>query len=147
MAFQEVDLLRWRLAVDVEATAQAYRRMVEGCTCAYCRNFHAAQAHIPAAVRQTLRSLGVDPIRPAEIVIPFRNSYGTYFYTWWYHVVGQMPPDCSRIQDWLTPNVGVNVQAKSQCVELGFPEPRLQIEFSGNLPWVLAESPEDADTT
>jgi hypothetical protein len=145
MAFREVELLRWRLVVDVEATAKAYRRMVEGCTCAYCRNFHAAHAHVPAAVRQTLRSLGVDPIRPAEIVEYNRNSDGTHFYSWWYHVVGQMPSDVPRIQAWLTPDVGVNVQAKSDCVEPGFPSPRLQIEFSANLPWALAESPDDAE--
>jgi hypothetical protein len=56
-----------------------------------------------------------------------------------------MPSDVPGIQAWLSPDVGVTIRAKSDCVAPGFPSPRLQIEFSANLPWVLAESPDDAE--
>lgn len=143
MPFEQIDMLRWSLAVDREATVRAYQHAdAAGCDCAYCRNFVAAQAQLPAQIDQTLRMLGIDPARPAEIVEYTQNPDGSHFYGWWYHAVGRiLAEDCGGAGEHscaeLTSGVEVGINAKDDLVPAHFPRPVIQIELFCNLPWVL----------
>ena len=81
MPFQQIDIFSWRLAVDTEATKQAYERLVVGCDCAYCRNFLAVQAQLPSQLHHTLQILGIDSAKPAEIVEYTQNPDGSHSYS------------------------------------------------------------------
>jgi len=150
MPFQQIDILRWRLAIDPHATTRAYERLAVGCDCAYCRNFLAVQAQLPKQVQLTLQLLGVDPIKPAEIVEYAQNPDSSHLYSCWYHAVGQILADCHTGSDGdesvqLTPEIAVTITAKADLAAADFPRPVLQIELFSNLRWVLAERPDKAD--
>ncbi|MBK9940678.1 MAG: hypothetical protein IPP13_03585 [Kouleothrix sp.] len=148
MPFQQIDILDWRLAVDPEATRQAHKRLEVGCDCAYCRNFLAQQARLPAQLHHTLHLLGIDPTKPAEIVEYTQNPDGSHWYSWWYHAVGHIivnrHSDGDNDQNAkVTPDIAVSIAAKADLAPADFPQPVLQIEFFSNLPWVLDEQPDN----
>jgi len=148
MANTSIELLGWRLDIDPETTRQAYRHLAVECGCAYCRNFLAALAQLPAQVQRTLQIFGVDPAKPAEIVELTQNPDGTHFYSWWYHAVGQISAERDTADPAasaeLTADVTVDISTKADLAAPDFPQPILQIELFANLPWVLGEQ---LDTT
>lgn len=86
-----MDLLSWRLDVDVERTRSFTRTLpflTDPCDCGPCRNFQAALGFIPAPLRDLLDRLGTGPDKPAEIYYGCPNPDGTHKYAGWYHVVG-----------------------------------------------------------
>ena len=90
-----VQIGRWTVDVDVEATRAAYRQRTQGspeeCGCLECRNFAAARRQAyPAAVREALATLGVEPIREAEIFHLGPLDSGWHLYGGWFHVVGHL---------------------------------------------------------
>jgi hypothetical protein len=93
-------------------------------------------------VRALLESLGIDPTKEAEVyelgALPDdRRLYGGF-----YHLVGRLlhapegdgsRPIGEEFSGYFTRNL--------HLVPPGFPQPTLQLEFSGPIPWVLAERP------
>ena len=77
--------------VDVERTRAFYSR--DGrwqCDCQDCRNYDKAILTAPATVLDFLRSMGIDPRKPAEIysVKGELEEDGTLWYNGWLHVCG-----------------------------------------------------------
>ncbi len=150
MPLQQLDLFQWRLMIDAERTSEAYQHLAVGCNCSYCRNFLAVQAQLPTQVFHILQLLGVDPAKPAEIVEYTQNPDGSHLYSWWYHIIGQMRADRQRGNDAeeqleLTSDIRVSIAAKVDVAPADFPRPVLQIEFFGNLPWVLDNEPDNQE--
>jgi hypothetical protein len=71
----------WRIAVDVAATRTHAATMADppcGRQCAWCRNWTVAfAAALPAALRQELSRLGLDPARPADLYAYFEPASDT----------------------------------------------------------------------
>ncbi len=140
MPLVPITLLSWRLAIDPAATAQACAGLWGACSCAYWRNFLAAQAQLPAKLHQILQTLGVDPARPVEIIEYTQNPDGSHMYSWWYHAVGQILAS-HRDYHQLTPEIEVRISARTDLADPAFPRPLLQIEVFSDLPWLLDEHP------
>ncbi len=140
MPLTPITFLSWRLAIDPAATAQACAGHWDVCSCAYCRNFLAAQAHLPDTLHQILQTLGVDPGRPVKINEYMQNPDGSHMYSWWYHAVGQILA-AHRDSHQLTPEIEVRISARTDFADPAFPRPLFQIEVFSNLPWLLDEQP------
>ena len=146
-----VDLLSWRLDVDVEATRTVARTlpfMTAPCDCGPCRNFQAALEFLPGPVRDLLDRLGTGPDKPAEIYHCCRNPDGTHKYGAWYHVVGTVLHGPDHSPEGQVPFEALSDQVllffTSKHVALvpeGFPTRVIQVEFIIDMPWVLDEDP------
>ena len=160
---KQVRFGRWEVEADVEATAASYAQRVQGapeeCGCLECRNFAAARATLyPTAAVQLFESLGVRPIREAEIwhnceIRPGVHSYGGFM-----HVIGRIlsgqdvkVPVGENIRQLcpepVTPSFSIGFSADVQLVPDCFPKSGLfQIEFECQVPWVFRE-PDEGPTT
>jgi hypothetical protein len=146
MPLQQINILRWHLSIDPEATRQAHEPLEVGCDCAYCRNFLAVLIQLPKQIFDILQVLGINSAKPAEIVHYTQNADGTHFYSWWYHAIGQMT-DCqggndAHKQAELAPNVTLSITTETNLVPTSFPRPVFQIEFFSNLACALDEEPD-----
>jgi hypothetical protein len=147
----------WILEVDVERTKdfyQAYHQITEGCDCLFCKNFVTAVELLPKPVLDLFRSLGIDPTKEGEVSEYCENEDGTHLYGGFYHIVGQLisGPEC-----WVKTSEEGSHLATINLIEIsgftfgftygisllpdGFPEPALQLEFQGSIPWMLDEKP------
>ncbi len=147
MPFTHINTCGWVLEIDRAATAHAYEDLSVGCTCAYCRNFLVAANHLPDQVHGVLKPLGIDGAKPAEIVEYNQNPDGSHFYGWWYHAVGSILSDQQVAKDQfgqtqLCQGINLIISARDDLVAAHFPRPVVQIEFFGNLPWLLGEPPD-----
>ena len=131
----------WEIEYDKEVTPQAYSILSVSCTCAYCQNFLSVCRNLPVEYIHLLEQLGIDPLKPVEIVEYTENPDGTHFYGWWYHLVGQITKDSTAISVLLTPGIEMIIRNKADLADMEFPRPVIQIEFFSNLPWALAEKP------
>ncbi len=131
----------WEIEVDKDVTIQAYTGLSVSCNCAYCRNFFIVCNNLPVEYIQFLTQLGIDPMKPAEIVEYNENPDGTHYYGWWYHVAGQITKESNAEKVMLSPNIEIIIRNKNELVAKDFPRPVIQIEFFSNLLWSLAEKP------
>lgn len=146
----------WIVEIDVERTRrfyQEYHRITGGCDCLYCRNYVEAADKLPRPVLEFFQSLGIDPIKEGEVSEFCKNEDGTHLYGGFYHIVGRLisGPDCWAKAGEDLSHLGGNL------LEVGgftfgftyaisllpehFPEPAVQLEFQGAIPWVLNEKP------
>jgi hypothetical protein len=132
---------------DREATAAIYATLKHGgaeeCGCVFCRNFAAQRSLIyPASFRALLEQLGIDPDKEQEAFEYGPVEDGCHLYGGWFYFVGEMVvadernssvPDAHQFEFFFT-SVGPDA-----------PEfrgrPRLTLEFTTHLKWVLPESP------
>ncbi|AIQ16791.1 MULTISPECIES: hypothetical protein [unclassified Paenibacillus] len=146
----------WNLEVDVEKTKdfyQAYHQITERCDCIFCKNFVSAIELIPKPVLDFFRSLGIDPTKEGEVSEYCEIKDGMHLYGGFFHIVGELisGPDC-----WIETSEEVSHLATNNMIEIngfkfgftngvsslpdGFPNPTLQLEFEGIIPWTLKES-------
>lgn len=144
----------WIVEIDVERTRrfyEGYHRITEGCDCLYCKNYAEAAVRFPRPVLEFFQSLGIDPAKEGEISEYCENEDGTHLYGGFYHIVGRLVsgPDC-----WVKASEDLR-HLDGNMVEIcgftfgftyglsllpdEFPEPAVQLEFQGNVPWVLHE--------
>ena len=152
------------LDVDVERTRAFYERsdvrpISEECSCINCQNFDKAILQASARVTEFLRSLGIDPRKPAEAynVTGQLEEAGTIWYNGWYHVCGTVVESPETVEVTVCDN-GPNI--KRYCWEHSyspdpvfpfevlpildnallhkdFPTPVIQLEIDTHLPYVL----------
>ena len=146
--------------VDVERTRAFYSR--DGrwqCDCQDCRNYDKAILTAPATVLDFLRSMGIDPRKPAEIysVKGELEEDGTLWYNGWLHVCGVLV-ECPKttcktigknnfyayetnVEYFPDPDYPFSILPVKNLalVPNGFPDPVLQLEIDARLPWVLSE--------
>ena len=148
------------LDVDVDRTREFYSR--DGrwqCDCQNCRNYDKAILTAPATVLDFLRSMGIDPRKPAEIysVKGELEEDGTLWYNGWLHVCGVLlecpKTTCKTMGKYNFYAYETNVEyfpdpdhpfsilpvKNLALVPNGFPDPVLQLEIDARLPWVLPE--------
>lgn len=149
-----LDVLEWRLDVDVETTRRVTRRLQfldSPCDCAPCRNFQAAVELLPRPLLDLLCQLGTSADKPAEIYYCCPNSDGTHKYGGWYHITGQILSGWDEATGYPFHQLGdqVSIYFSSRQVHLvpnGFPHPIVQLEFLADIPWVLKEQPPFSET-
>jgi len=91
----EVDVLRWRVRLDVQRTREAYAQTTSGgaadCRCAYCENY--LQQHeraFPARVQRILETVGIPANNNLEVVEYGPCADGRRLYGAWFYVVGEL---------------------------------------------------------
>jgi hypothetical protein len=132
---------------DRDATAAVYGTLEHGdaeeCGCTFCKNFAVQRELIyPPSFRALLEQLGVDPNKEGEIFECGPVKDGCHLYGGWFHFVGEMvtagerdhnAPDSHQFEFFFT-STGPNAPAFRGG-------PRLTIEFTTHVKWVLPESP------
>lgn len=158
MDMKQIRLKNWIIEIDFEKTKtfyDSYHLITDGCDCIYCMNYVQAISHLPFEVLAFFKSFEIDPRKEGEISHYCENDDGTHLYGGFYHIVGTLSsgPDV-----WVkTDKEGSHAYLDTNLYELdgfsfgftyrlslvpdGFPEPTLQIEFQGNIPWVISEKP------
>src|SRR5258706_1368745 len=132
---------------DREATLVAYATIAHGfpeeCGCLVCRNF-AVQRNLiyPASFRALLNDLGIDPSKEGEVFEYGPVEDGCHLYGGWFYFVGEMvrwgernfnAPDAHQFEYFFT-SIGPGAPAFRG-------KPRLTLEFSTHVKWVLPELP------
>ena len=130
---KQINLSGWVLQVDTEATASYYETsLTDICDCAYCRNFLATiPEHFPKKFLEALEEMGIDPCKPFHISEVYRAKEHDHQYVGNYDFVGtviQSPREYDPNR-----NFGLDILGKS---------PKLNIQFSVIVPWLLDEEPE-----
>lgn len=152
------------LDIDADRTRAFYDRpdvptMSEQCGCVHCRNFDRAIRKAPEAVLSFLRSLGIDPRKPAEVfsVTGAAEADGTVWYNGWYHVCGRVVEGCETVRETVTPDgtrhivylwdeayaphpdfpFAVLPVEEADLLHKKFPAPAMELEIDTRLPWVL----------
>jgi hypothetical protein len=133
---------------DRDATAAIYVSLqhgfAENCGCLFCKNF-AAQRNLvyPASFKALLEQLGIDPNKEAEVFEYGPVEDGYHLYGGWFYFVGEMVKAGERnsnaggqFEFWFT-SIGPDAAA----FHAG---PRLTLEFTTHLKWVLLASPDSA---
>jgi len=123
------------------------------CTCRDCKNFLAARERIyNPQVLELFRKLGIDPQREAEVVIyPLPDRPGYRVGNGWFHVVGRVlegPPDRrggTLLFVHTEPyDMDLLVTSHAGLIPDSFDgHPVIQLEWSGPVPWMLDEPPDD----
>lgn len=151
------------LDVDVERTRAFYERddvktTSEQCVCQGCQNYDGAILTASATVLDFLRSMGIDPRKPAEVYDVMGSQLdenGKVWYNGWYHICGVILHNESRLEPmtgaegvahWNNghthtpdPDFSFKVSFEEQAfvIHEAFPTPILQMELDAHLPWVL----------
>ena len=138
---------------DREATAAIYGSLEHGfaekCGCMFGRNF-AIQRDVvyPASFRELLDQFGIDPNKEIEAFEYGPVEDGCHLYGGWFYFVGEMvtagernsiAPDSHHFEYFFT-SVGPDTPAFRGG-------PRLTIEFTTHVKWVLPESPQYKTTS
>ena len=131
------------LECDPERTRAAYAALPAiACACLYCRNYVAACARLPASMRALLESLGIDPTKEAEVYELGALPDGRRLYGGFYHLAGRLLQGAGgQAPRPIGEEFSAYFRRDLHLVPPGFPRPTLQLEFSGPIPWVLAEQP------
>ncbi len=146
----------WLIECDPDATRCCYAKIPWGadCDCAPCRNLDAlGPAAFPANALVIFEELGIDLHKPAEVYHAARLANGLHHYAGWYHCVGQIlsgsdawqpeasSPELHRLHaEPLSDHFSIGCTSRLRLVPEAFAACSVvQIEFTAELPWVLAE--------
>jgi hypothetical protein len=146
------------LDIDVDRTREFYARedvetTSEKCTCQGCQNYDKAILAASDTVVGFLRSLGIDPRKPAEAfdVIGGLDENGQVFYNGFYHICGvrlqgedawvhtsenSMHLDGDKMYT-VDDSFRVSFEEQMLLLHEAFPTPVLQMEFDAHLPVAL----------
>ena len=133
---------------DREATAAAYGTLDHGgaetCNCTFCKNFVMQRNLIyPASFRTLLEQLGIDPNKEGEVFEYGPAQDGCHIYGGWFYFVGEMvtwgernssAPGAHQFEFFFN-SVGPDAPAFRG-------RPRLTVEFTTHVKWVLPDPPE-----
>ena len=150
------------LDIDIDRTREFYAR--DGrwqCDCQDCRNYDKAILAAPDVVLDFLRSLGIDPRKPAEVfnVTGVQEEDGTIWYNGWFHVCGTLVECPETVIETLHENGSRSLSYRWNLayrpdpdypfellpvreIDLlpeDFPAPAVELEIDARLPWVLPE--------
>lgn len=146
---------RWEISADAESTRKAYASVLLGgpekCGCEPCLNFAAARNQIyPADVLALFARLGISSSREVEIYYMGRLAPDRHLYGGWFHFVGSIlsgadaakqvaenlwQPEFERISEHFKMGFSSRVElAREPFAGL----PLVQLEFTAEVPWVLA---------
>ena len=159
-----IKFANFTLDVDVERTRVFYERsdiptMGQQCDCVNCRNFDEAILKTSDTVLDFLRSLGIDPQKPAETfnVTGVLEDDGSIWYSGWYHICGSIVDTPETVKTTTLPDGGEQIQycwehgytpdshfpfkvlpiSRLDLIHKDFPNPVIQLEIDTHLPYVL----------
>ena len=154
-----VNIGRWTLEVDREATESAFAKIPggspEGCECDYCKNLVVAREHAyPPEARELFAMLGIDYSKEAETWEWNRVDSNLHSYGGFFHFVGNLKSGAEGVQ--YDGNVGTyHLERVGDYFEYGFrrdaalveepfnDQPIVQLEFTTLVPWMIdAPDPE-----
>jgi hypothetical protein len=163
---QNIRVGPWNVEADPESTAQVHERIrvggPEDCGCGDCRNFAAArELAYPEQANDLFRALGIRRDRETEVTGPVALEDGRLLYSGWFHFVGRIlegpvpkenenavarPEVVSKLRFHpLTEGFGVLLRPGRDLLPKEFGKREVvQLDFSTEIPWVLAEPPESA---
>ncbi|MBN9656616.1 MAG: hypothetical protein J0H49_00475 [Acidobacteria bacterium] len=146
MAMRDLTVGEQTIRYDADATAAIYRGLgngwAEDCGCVGCRNFLAQRSEIyPAAFRDLLLQLGIDPNKESEVVADGPMENGLHHYGGWFFFIGEMVSDSECL----------SIVREAPCFECSFARfgpcpkefrdrPRLAVQFNAHFRWVLSDS-------
>jgi hypothetical protein len=154
-----VQIGRWTIASDAEATRKAYAATLVGspeeCGCTHCLNFAAQRSEAyPLTAIQLFEKLGIAANREAEIYHMARLESGRHFYGGWFHLVGSILSGADAARQVAENIWQPDLEAESDFFSLGFTKqvhlvrkpfeglPLVQLEFTAKIPWIIdAEEP------
>lgn len=148
-----VNIGRWKLKYDAEATRQAFAGVPvgspESCGCAECLNFAAARerAYPPEALA-VFERLGIDRRKESEIWHTHRDESGMHHYGGFFHFVGSVEsgedvaPMVNGVGTYKFESVGKNFEFGFTSGAALIPESFTgrevaQLEFQTQVAWVL----------
>ena len=147
----QLDVAGYSIVCDPQATRAAYAPLPvgTGCACAHCRNFDAAQGlAFPAAFLGLVRSLGIDPAKPAELCHLGGEPPDPCLMGGWFHFVGHIAAGDDAIEQ--SDGAGtVRYRNLAVGIDIGFTRhvwpvaetfsglAVCQLEFQARIPWVL----------
>lgn len=146
MAMKEMTVGDLTVRYDPEATAAIYARLrngwAEDCGCVGCRNLLVQRSEVyPAAFRELLQQLGIDPNKEAEAVADGPLENGLHHYGGWFFFVGEMVrPLSTFVLPGESPYFGYFFPHVGPCPKQFRDGPRLCVEFEAHFRWVLNES-------
>ena len=150
----------YTLDIDVDRTRDFYARedvetTSEKCTCQGCQNYDKAILAASDTVVGFLRSLGIDPRKPAEVfdVMGILGEDGKVWYNGFYHLCGvrlqgedawvETAKDMKHLDGdrmyAVGPDFKVSFEEQIHLLHKEFPAPVLQMEIDAHLPVALAE--------
>lgn len=116
------------------------------CDCLFCKNFAAQRnSAYPDAFKAILDRLGIDPMKEGEAFEYGPVGNGLHLYGGWFYLIGELIvpgersvsyPEASAFEFWFTKSCPGNRHFREA--------PRLAIEFSTRIPWILPDDPEAA---
>ncbi len=157
---QLVEIARWTLKYDQEATRNAFSHVKggspESCGCADCLNFAAARDRAYASdALKIFEMLGIDSHKESEIWHTHRDESGLHHYGGFFHFVGTIESGTDAIQSvngvWPKPGFIGTYDLKSigDDFRFGFTShvvlvpklftgrPVTQLEFQTKVPWLI----------
>jgi hypothetical protein len=146
MPLMEMTVGDQTIRYDPEATAAIYATLrngwAEACGCVGCRNLlmQRDQAY-PAAFRELLQRLGIDPTKEAEAVADGPLANGLHHYCGWFFFVGELVTAgeyMSVVSE--SPSFGYFFTRFGPCPKEFRETSRLSVAFEAEFKWVLNES-------
>jgi len=143
-----VQIGKWNVTVDSEATQEQYKKRWDLCDCTYCMNFYKAIETLPPNAHSLFTHLGINPSIINHLSHFGENEEQLHHYIGCYPLVGSFSvSDKKRKQtddEPFTVNESLNVWFTNdlEFVPGFFPKPVFQLEFEVYLPWVLDEPAE-----
>lgn len=140
------------LDIYVEKTQEFYAKNgAISCECEGCQNFKQAVSHLPEEVNDFFTQFGVDPTKPAEICAHHSADGIQTLYSGFYHICGSILSgknpwvQVAKKQFHLNKEYSIKLSddfsfyftEECMLVDENFPAPVIQMEFTGNLPWVI----------
>ncbi|MEL7570633.1 MAG: hypothetical protein AAGU14_08750 [Eubacteriaceae bacterium] len=150
-----IDLEKYILDVDIEATKQAYTKIQpvnEQCACDDCQNYAIAIKTVNLKITEFFDSFGINISRPAEVWGWYDKEKNIYDYGGFYHIVGNIIEQKEKLDiqfmkklSHMNGNMVIQLTDKfhiwftNDCALIpdDFPKPYFQMEISTELPWSL----------
>ncbi|KXZ17022.1 hypothetical protein AXI58_01095 [Bacillus nakamurai] len=134
----------WIIEADVTETKKQYEKAWPGlCECGNCRNFYEAINHLSAEITALFKQFGINPSLCNDLGECGKEN-GLHHYIGSYPIVGRLPEGHPKFHVERAGDVrfSFSLPHTKFFIPDGFPEPIIHLDFSLELPWVLAEKDE-----
>lgn len=147
---KKIGIMNWLLEVDVEKTAEYYRKEIEICDCSYCQNFASTVLSLEDEQISFFKNLGIMPEKPVMLSHFPTEADNNHQYIGFYHVVGRiLTGETCTMTNWQDHHTytldkfAFCLSKENNQVPESFLEPVFQLNFETEIPWILEESGED----
>lgn len=129
----------WVLAVDIEETKEAYKKMTYACVSDECKNFYVACRTLDQVVLDFAQELAIDLSKPSQLSSHRLEGDGKVMYSGQYHVIGNVEAGEMDAWDVIVGQHCFSLTAEHTHIPSVMKNPTIEISFEVVLPWVLEE--------